>query len=78
MDWNNKEEVREYNKKYRENNKISLKQKKKEYYEKNKENILQKNKEYRMVNQNLLKIRDHLKYKNNLKKIKIRVREYYL
>lgn len=84
MNWNNKEEVREYmreykrthnsNKKYYESHKEEKLKKDKEYYEKNKERLLQQQKDYRLKNAEKIK-----EYKEaNKEKTKEYNRMYYL
>lgn len=67
IDWNNTEEVRRYNKKYREKNKDKIKKQRKEYRDVSKHKIKIRNKTYRDLNIENLKRYDKQRYENRVK-----------
>ena len=75
MAWS-KEEVKEYNKKYREKNVEKLTQTSKDYYEKNKEQMLNKMKEYRETHKEERKEHQKEYYVKNYDKVREQQKKY--
>lgn len=77
MDWNNKDEVREYNRQYREKHKEELSIKKKQYRENNKEKLAEIGKRWRKEHKDeLSKKKKEYREKNKIE-INKKLRQYY-
>ncbi len=77
VDWSNPEEVKEYQKKYRENHKEKAKEYRKKYYETNKEEIRIQQKKYCENNKEKVKARKKKYYETHKEKAKEYWKKYY-
>ncbi len=75
-DWNNPEEVKKYNKEYRENNKNRIIVNNNKYRKFNKEKIKSANKKYFENNKDKIRIKDKKYYENNKDKILTKNKKY--